>query len=493
MQNSFYIKSDNGNFYHFDTSYGLFVLVHPILYSIHSLFEENKSKEQIAKELSKEFVSVDIKYYLKYYEWLESSHKDISINYSARLTPWMIENALSNLKQLTFEVTDACNLKCKYCGYGELYDNYDKRTNKYLSIDKAKKLIDFLCSYWNKPENTSATEPLFISFYGGEPLLNMPFIKSVVDLFEQIKNKRTVIFSMTTNALLLDKYIDYLKAHNFRILVSLDGDKSNNEYRVSPNGKESFDIVYNNVKSVYLNEPEFFKTNINFNSVFHNRNTAYSIVSFFKKEFNKIPTIGELNTNGIKDSKKGEFKRTFQSLRHNIEDSGKNIYLEKELFLTSPMAHSFTLFTHHYNIMTYDNYNELFHSNEVINKLPTGTCIPFSRKLFLTVNGKILPCERIGQNHSLGEIRDDGVHLNLSDICNQYNTWFDMLSARCKKCYINRNCMQCLFNLDNVDKKAYCMNYMDKKAFETYLKDMIDYMEQYPKSYKKVMKKVLMR
>jgi uncharacterized protein len=27
---------------------------------------------------------------------------------------------LSNLLQLTFEVTDACNLRCKYCGYGEL-------------------------------------------------------------------------------------------------------------------------------------------------------------------------------------------------------------------------------------------------------------------------------------------------------------------------------------------------------------------------------------
>ncbi len=36
-----------------------------------------------------------------------------------------VKHSLLNLKQLVFEVTDACNLKCKYCGYGEYYDNYD--------------------------------------------------------------------------------------------------------------------------------------------------------------------------------------------------------------------------------------------------------------------------------------------------------------------------------------------------------------------------------
>lgn len=43
-----------------------------------------------------------------------------------------VKYLLANLKQLTFEVTDSCNLRCKYCGYGELYDDYDKRENKML-------------------------------------------------------------------------------------------------------------------------------------------------------------------------------------------------------------------------------------------------------------------------------------------------------------------------------------------------------------------------
>lgn len=55
-----------------------------------------------------------------------------------------ISYQLANLKQLTFEVTDACNLKCKYCAYGEFYNDYDQRDNKTLSLPAAIQLIDYL-------------------------------------------------------------------------------------------------------------------------------------------------------------------------------------------------------------------------------------------------------------------------------------------------------------------------------------------------------------
>lgn len=50
------------------------------------------------------------------------------------ITSEKVTNLIANLPQLVFEVTDACNLKCKYCAYGELYNDYDKRENKKLSI-----------------------------------------------------------------------------------------------------------------------------------------------------------------------------------------------------------------------------------------------------------------------------------------------------------------------------------------------------------------------
>ena len=44
---------------------------------------------------------------------------------------------LRNLPQLVFEVTDACNLRCKYCGYGNIYEGYDKRENLNFSLYRA--------------------------------------------------------------------------------------------------------------------------------------------------------------------------------------------------------------------------------------------------------------------------------------------------------------------------------------------------------------------
>jgi uncharacterized protein len=55
-----------------------------------------------------------------------------------------IEFSLANTPQITFEVTDACNLKCTYCGYGEFYSDYDKREDKMLPVAKVFRLLDLL-------------------------------------------------------------------------------------------------------------------------------------------------------------------------------------------------------------------------------------------------------------------------------------------------------------------------------------------------------------
>jgi hypothetical protein len=79
-----------------------------------------------------------------------------------------VEWQLANLKQLTFEIIDTCNLRCKYGGYGEFYDNYDKRESKMISVDAALKLIDYLAALWNSEQNSSAKRNVYMSFYGGQ-------------------------------------------------------------------------------------------------------------------------------------------------------------------------------------------------------------------------------------------------------------------------------------------------------------------------------------
>lgn len=65
---------------------------------------------------------------------------------STYLTANQIITALANTPQITFEVTDVCNLRCEYCAYGKLYSDYDKREGKMLSIETAKSFIDYMAT-----------------------------------------------------------------------------------------------------------------------------------------------------------------------------------------------------------------------------------------------------------------------------------------------------------------------------------------------------------
>ena len=62
---------------------------------------------------------------------------------------------LKHLSHLVFEVTDACNLRCKYCGYADLYEGYDKRENLMFPFIRAKHIIDYLHALWKRSTHWS--------------------------------------------------------------------------------------------------------------------------------------------------------------------------------------------------------------------------------------------------------------------------------------------------------------------------------------------------
>lgn len=127
-----------------------------------------------------------------------------------------------------------------------MYNNYDKRCDKNQLFDNVKKIIDAYISVFDTPFNISFNKMVYISFYGGEPLLNMPLIKEIISYMEEVSLENIVFrYNMTTNGILLDKYMDYLQSKNISLLISIDGNKFNSSYRVYKSGKESFGVVYN--------------------------------------------------------------------------------------------------------------------------------------------------------------------------------------------------------------------------------------------------------
>jgi len=398
-----------------------------------------------------------------------------------------IEYELANLKNIVFEVTDSCNLKCKYCAYGKFYLNYDKRENKNLSFEKAVILINYLIPFWQSEMNISSTKNIIIGFYGGEPLLNMPFIYKIIDFVENLKISNIIFsFNMTTNGILLDKYIEYLVEKKFQLMISLDGNKKNNSYRLNKSGKSSFEQILKNIDMIQSTYPEYFKNNINFNAVLHNKNSVEEIHNFFKKKNYNIPLIQELSNTGIQPHKVKEFVKAYKNHNESLHQSEHYEKIEKERFIMSPNYLTFKQFLNSFSGYYYRDYNELLYEKYEGTFWVTGTCPPFNKKIFLTVSGKILPCERIGQNFVLGQVNEDEVNMNFTKIAEKYNKYFSKLEKQCTECYRKNSCLQCIFHFPDIEGKPVCNGFVSKQMFEQYVKQNMEFIAKHPEDYYKI-------
>lgn len=403
-------------------------------------------------------------------------------NYLFKLKESHIYNSIVNLPQLVLEVTDKCNLSCKYCCYSDLYKGYDQRMGMNMSFDNTKVIIDYLIDIWKENHVPGVTSPVNIGFYGGEPLLNFALIKKVIDYLEGSVNVgKKFIYNMTTNGLLLNKHIEYLVRNNFIITISFDGNEIGQSYRVDHSGCNSFQRVFNNIKYIQENFPDYFKKNVHFNTVLHNRNNIESIIDFFKFNFNTSPSISQLSSVGIRKNKINDFFNMYQNISESIDKSNYCEALEAELFLKAPRIFSLTNFIYNESGNHFITYNNLLNRNNLYK--PTGTCLPFSKKMFVTVNNKILSCERISQKKSLGCIKDGQVILDMEAIAKTYNRNIFRYINQCIKCGYQEQCMHCVYQIDEKENKV-CPHFCDKdsvniakKCYLQMISDSPDYYE----------------
>jgi uncharacterized protein len=404
----------------------------------------------------------------------------------------VVKNNIYNLKNIVFEVTDSCNLSCKYCGYAELYKGYDKRDHKQLSFAKAKQIMDYLFRLWREVYSPGVNYPVIIGFYGGEPLMNISFIKELVDYLEKVQEiGKSFKFNMTTNAILLDKYMDYLVRKNFILCISLDGDEDAHSYRVNHSGKNSFNQVFRNVKMLQEKYPEYFSKQVMFTSVLHNRNNVYSTYRFIKNHFGKIPSITPLNNSRIKEDKVNEFRAMYQNPLQSIYSSSNCDVIENEMFIKTPRVSNLATYIHRQSGNVFNNYNDLLLEFSNSDFPPTGTCPPFLKKMFITVNGKILPCERIDHDFFMGNVYDDHVDIDYEKVAEKHNSYVFKLIQQCHHCAINRQCSQCVYQNDNIRKKnVKCIDFCVQTEFDKRNVRNIDFLREHPHYYKRILEDV---
>ena len=126
------------------------------------------------------------------------------------------------MKTLLVVLSEKCNLNCSYCGV----DKWSK-----LSIDPYLYLEEF-----RKMREQYPDEKIKIDFFGGEPLLQMGLIKTILD---GVKDDKNLKLFMPTNGLLLDEEkIKFLIENDIEVSLSFDG-LWQDRNRLQLNGKKT--------------------------------------------------------------------------------------------------------------------------------------------------------------------------------------------------------------------------------------------------------------
>lgn len=118
----------------------------------------------------------------------------------------------------TLMVTRACNLNCTYCY--EPYKCADHKTD--MTFETAKEILRKEFEFVRSSDEYDEIE---IDFMGGEPLMNFPLIKQIVEWLEQEPPSVSYICFATTNGTLVNRYESWLRAHTktFQLGASYDG------------------------------------------------------------------------------------------------------------------------------------------------------------------------------------------------------------------------------------------------------------------------------
>jgi len=403
------------------------------------------------------------------------SFKEIKSTRSKVVNKKEIENSLKNLKHILFETTLRCNLNCTYCINGKMYSRIITNSKRDQNFEAAKNFLDFMSKYWN--DNSSIKTHILIGFYGGEPLLNFAFIEKVVNYLNSSSRFKSLNFKfqITTNGTLLGNYFKFLEKNKFTITVSLDGDKQSNSYRPYHNNLESHSDILENILKIKKNFPDYFKEYVHFNTILHDRNTFNSLSNYFEKTFDKMTEISELDPSDIKSDSLDLFRTMYTNLDKYSDDDKFEEFEESRI--GDKLGEIISLY-HRSSNSVFKNIIELFNNSNKKTNIPTGTCIPFSKRVFITNLGDILSCEQIDRSFILGTIDEKEVLIDLEKVTNNFNELVNNYRDLCKQCYQEDTCKICIYqNIKEFKKTGKCSSFMNKMNYAKYLGNIFSYFE----------------
>ncbi|MGX7025993.1 radical SAM/SPASM domain-containing protein [Vagococcus hydrophili] len=188
------------------------------------------------------------------------------------------------LKRLSINISNSCNMKCKYC-YAQF--GYYGSEKSLMNIDIIKETLDNFYS--------SFDEIAIIQVFGGEPFLHYEGFKYICEYIESKYEKgeikyKTLITTVTNGTVLSAKIIELIKKHNIIITISLDGPKEIHDCNRSfLNDTGTFERIIKNIKKlkVETGQPQQIEATYNQEHVKHNI-SIIKLIEYIKTQFEDV-------------------------------------------------------------------------------------------------------------------------------------------------------------------------------------------------------------
>ena len=402
------------------------------------------------------------KHYEKYSDARKIQVEDFKIDTDS------IRMGLTKIKQIIFESTQRCNLKCAYCTYesGEYLFGRQPGSSKSISFDTAKMSLKRLWEIIKDRDNRKLT----IGFYGGEPLLNFGTIKKIVSYAKELLRNWSITFTMTTNATLLNQQIiGYLIENNFLTYVSLDGPQSNHDSkRVYPSGKGSFRKVMENLELIRNTNEEYYRERVYFSAVFSKDLSIENVIDFFSNNQlvkNNEARLGYVTSTDTSYYDKypydaEQFNRTmdkvFESIKAKKREGKELSSIEEDL-------------CSQHNILLESLLNKRFNTL-------MGTCF-YDSRLYVDAEGGFHICEKMNNKFQFGNAFDGFDYDKMAEITTQY---IKLLENNCCHCEVRFICNKCYIHFAKNGTfqvtEEYCRK--EKQAIKKKLEKAISFQQK---------------
>ena len=355
--------------------------------------------------------------------------------------------AMPDLDMFILGITEQCNLCCKYCCYSGEYTG--NRTHSALSMNQSD--IDDIYIFINK---MSTKRPLYIAFYGGEPLTHFGLVQYAIMKAIKLWHNE-VFFSITTNATLLsEEKADWLIKHRVKLETSIDGTASfHDRNRVNQSGRGSFARVHQALSYIFKAHADYLP-NVKLLMTLPSVDDLTAIAEDWSND-DILRHIAPSHITGIAPNfAKGVEKKDYKILKDQYLQL-LEIYEQHQDWL---VLKSF-----------FDSCISDWRDRPIVNvdkTVPMSTCMPRNNKLYIDARKQIAVCEKISDRYRIGDI-NNGIDWEKAN--EHAYTYYNIRYHRCVHCPAIRMCDLCLtaieYNEDQWDvlchnERVYARLYM---------------------------------